>query len=79
MSLPIKKIIDEALQMPVEERARLAEQLISSLDSHHDFTIEVEWQKEIQKRISEIRDNKATCLPWEEVRRHLKQNSRASH
>ncbi|QQR81080.1 MAG: addiction module protein [Deltaproteobacteria bacterium] len=79
MSLPVKKIVDEALQMPVEERARLAEQLISSLDLSPDFNTEVEWQKEIQKRLDEIKDNKVTCIPWEDVRRKLKQNARASH
>jgi hypothetical protein len=51
-------LISDALQMPDEERAMIAERLIASLDHEFDKDAELAWQKEIRTRIDSI-DNAA--------------------
>ena len=70
-------IIDQALQQPERERARIAETLISSLDQKADMDVELAWQKEIGKRLREIDSGAVECIPWEDVRRKLYENAGA--
>ena len=73
----IDSIIDQALQQPERERARIAERLISSLEQTTDFDVELAWQKEIGKRLEEIDSGAVECVPWEEVRNKLYENANA--
>ena len=66
-----ESILDQALKLPVNERAEVAEQLIQSLDSNPDIDIESAWQQEIQRRLSEVGKGIAKTIPWEEVKRRL--------
>jgi len=65
MSNKITEIMNNVLALSEKERAIVAERVISSLDSEYDKDSEIEWQKEIQKRIKQIDEEKITCLPWE--------------
>ena len=49
------------LQLPVSERARLAERLIASLDE--DAELELEWQAEAERRDDEMTSGQATGTP----------------
>ena len=62
------EILDSALRQPENERARIAETLIASLDAETDLQIEQAWQQEIDKRLGEIDSGAVKCIPWEEVR-----------
>ena len=73
----VDRIIDQALQQPARERARIAEKLISSLDQTTDLDVELAWQKEIGKRLKEIDSGAVECIPWEEVRNRLYENANA--
>lgn len=73
----VDHIIDQALQQPEKERARIAERLISSLDQTTDLDVELAWQKEIDKRLREIDSGAVECIPWEDVRSKLYQNANA--
>ena len=73
----IDSIIDQALQQPERERARIAERLISSLEQTTDFDVELAWQKEIGKRLEEIDSGAVECVPWEDVRNKLYENANA--
>jgi putative addiction module component (TIGR02574 family) len=53
------------------ERARIAEALLASLDASPDREIEHAWQKEIDRRLSDIDSDAVKCIPWEEVRERL--------
>ncbi len=68
-------ILDEALKLPSKERAAVAEQLIQSLDPIQETEVEQAWQKEIQRRLTEIENGEATTIPWEEVQNRLKQGN----
>ncbi len=73
----IDNIIDQALQQPERERARIAEKLISSLEQTIDFDVELAWQKEIGKRLEEIDSGAVECVPWLKVRTKLSKYANA--
>lgn len=71
MKLSAKDILDRALKMPENDRAAIAERLLSSLDARPDSNVEEAWQQEIQRRLSEIDRGEVECVPWEEVRSRM--------
>ncbi|MFH1563333.1 MAG: addiction module protein [Nitrospirota bacterium] len=79
MNTTVEKIIDQTLQkrgkpLPPRERAVIAEQFISSLDTVVDLDVEVAWQEEIQRRVMEVNKGNVVCIPWEVVRERLRRN-----
>ena len=73
-------IVDEltlkARSLPAEDRARLAEDLLSSLQEDADPAIEAAWDSEIRRRLEEVEAGTAKLIPaaevFAEVRRMLK-------
>ncbi|HET6764143.1 MAG TPA: addiction module protein [Longimicrobiaceae bacterium] len=65
MSLPLQQIESEALGLPADERARLAEALIASLDE--DARLERAWDEEIALRVEDLRSGRVKGIPAEEV------------
>ena len=73
-------IVDEltlkARSLPAEDRARLAEDLLSSLQEDADPAIEAAWDSEIRRRLDEVEAGTAKLIPaaevFAEVRRMLK-------
>jgi len=58
----------EALSLPVQERAELAERLLSSLDSLSEAEIEQLWILEASRRAAEIDSGSANLIPAHVVR-----------
>jgi putative addiction module component (TIGR02574 family) len=81
MTQAAEKFLSEALSLSVSERATVAEQLLKSLDSttREDSETELAWQKEIDKRFSELASGKVACIPWEEVRSRMTESKRDAH
>jgi len=70
MSLPLKQIEAEALELSPRERAQLAHRLIVSLDDDvEEDPAEVEraWEDEIRRRLEEVDAGTAELIPAEEV------------
>ena len=59
----------EALLLPVQERAELAEQLLSSLEVLSEAEIEQLWLREAARRAEELNQGVARRVPADEVRR----------
>lgn len=74
MTTTVEHVLTQALQMPPQDRAMIAERLLSSLDSEADWEVEVAWQQEAQRRIGEIDRGEVVCLPWEQVMNRLRGN-----
>ena len=55
----------EALKLPAEQRARLAERLIASLDA--DAEIEKEWLAEVKRRDAELDAGAVAAIPMEDA------------
>lgn len=54
------------------ERAALARELIMSLDGPRDDTVEQAWNDEIIRRVSKVKNGKATLLSREEFRSKMR-------
>ena len=61
-----EKLIDEALSLPVEERAIVADVLLKSLNMP-DPDIDKKWTKIAKRRLEELRSGKVKPIPGEEV------------
>ena len=66
-----KQLLAEALQLPPEERAALAGELIQSLDSEVDGDDEAAWSAEIRRRVERLDAGLANTVPWAEARRRI--------
>ena len=71
MSREAAEILREALALPIEARAAIADSLLDSLDPEIDEAAEEEWRREIQRRAAEIDSGAVTLIPWSEVRSRL--------
>jgi len=79
MSTTVESILAQAMQMPAQDRAAIAERLISSLDTETDWDVEIAWQQEVQRRVDEVERGEVVCLPWEQILQQLRKNSRAAN
>jgi len=68
MSKTSQKVLDEALQLDVTERAEVAAELLASLDGEPDDDVEAAWAAEIERRAARARSGAEVGRPWVEVR-----------
>ena len=66
-----KRLLEEALHLPAEERAALAGALIESLDPEVDEDVEAAWSAEIHRRLERVDAGVAKTIPWSEARRRI--------
>ena len=62
-------ITNEALSLPVKQRAELAAQLLSSLDELSESEIEPLWFEEVARRAAQMDQGLSKRIPSDEVRR----------
>lgn len=67
MSPETESIMKEALQLPREARALIAEKLLESLDFEEPFEVTSEWREEIARRCREIDDGVVDLIPGDKV------------
>jgi putative addiction module component (TIGR02574 family) len=66
-----KKLLEDALGLPPEERADLAAELIASLDGPPDDDAETAWAAEIERRARRVLSGASEGRVWEEVRARI--------
>lgn len=66
-----KDILADALALPAETRARIAHELLVSLDEREDPDAADAWLAEIDQRAREVEDGTAELESWDEVRERL--------
>jgi putative addiction module component (TIGR02574 family) len=66
MTTFVEELSQRALELPPEERVRLAEKILATV---HEVDAEVEaaWDQEIQRRLAEIDNRTAKLIPAEDV------------
>lgn len=64
-------ILKEALELPAEARAALADSLWDSLDQETDPGGEEAWLEEIRRRVAELDSGAVRAIPWSEARARL--------
>ena len=71
MSRDVGEILKEALALPPEARAALAESLWDSLDSEVDSDAENAWRQEIRRPLADLNSGAVIAIPWSEARLQL--------
>ena len=66
------ELLRDALSLPPEARAALADSLLESLDVEIDDDAETRWQEEIHRRVQQIDSGAVTLIPWDEAQRRLR-------
>jgi putative addiction module component (TIGR02574 family) len=64
------KLLDEALQLPEEDRAELALRLLDSVGEPAD-EVERAWIEEAKRRLGEIERGEVRTVPWSEARERI--------
>ena len=65
-------ILADILRLPAEERARLALELIRSLDGEPDADAARAWDAEIERRGAEVDSDAADTMTLDEYRAHVR-------
>lgn len=63
----VEELSARAKALPAEDRARLAEELLESLQGEADVEAEAAWEREIERRVAEIESGAVHLVPAEEV------------
>jgi putative addiction module component (TIGR02574 family) len=66
MSTETREILDRAMELPAVEKARLVDQLLSSLDEP-DEAIDALWRKEVEDRIRAYQAGKLQSVSLADV------------
>ncbi len=67
MTIETKKVLSDAMGLPMSVRAFIAEKLIESLDFTEEEALSQEWKKEIKKRCEEVNNGMAKLRGAESV------------
>ena len=65
----LRKIEDEALHLPKEERARLVQRLVLSLESPSEEELRSDWLLEARRRAEELDSGSVEAVSGEDVMR----------
>lgn len=65
-------VLTEIFRLPAEQRAKLALELIRSLDSEHDADATDAWDEEIERRAAEVEAGTAETMTLDEYRSHIR-------
>ncbi len=68
MSPSAGSLLDTALRLPREDRARLASELIASLDGEPDTGVDAAWDAEVQHRVRQVDSGEAQLIDGETVK-----------
>ena len=69
MRADVTKILDDALKLPPEARAVLADLLLESVEaSEPTERVAKEWKAEIERRLAELDSGAVKAVPWAEAR-----------
>jgi putative addiction module component (TIGR02574 family) len=64
---PLETVARQALDLDLEDRAKLTEKLLESLDHLSEVEIEQLWLDEAERRVADYRAGCAEPIPAEEV------------
>ncbi len=67
MSMTVEQIAAEALSLPSEARALLADRLVESLDPAEDGITRQLWAVEAKRRVEDVRSGRVQTIPGDEA------------
>lgn len=66
-----KQLLGNALNLSIAERARLAREIIASLDGPAEENAAGSWVGEIERRVREVHQGHVKLIGWAEVRKRI--------
>ncbi len=66
-----KKILEDALSLPEEDRRRLGEAILDSVRDSSE--VQGAWRDEVMRRIEEVRGGDVKPEPWSEVKKQIRE------
>jgi putative addiction module component (TIGR02574 family) len=72
MTQATQRLLEQALALPAEEKIKLAEELLASLDPADQKEIDAAWAEEAERRLADYRAGRAKAIDAEEVFRELR-------
>ena len=76
MSTTVEQLAEQAMSLPGESRARLADILVESLDKEALTEIDRLWLSEAKRRRDEVRSGKVKTIPGDEALRSVRDSLR---
>ena len=73
MSTSVEELAAKAQELSSEDRARLAEDLLASLQDEPQSEVEAAWDREIERRVEQVRVGTARLIPAEDVHAEARQ------
>lgn len=67
-------IIKQALNLSVEDRSMVIQQLLLSLEEYNDTETDSLWQDEIASRLDDLKSGKVVCISWEDAKSQIAQH-----
>ncbi len=67
-------LLNDAMKLPHQERAALADALFESLDEGVDEDADAAWSVEIARRLQEVESGRVKTIPWHQTRRMIATN-----
>ena len=78
MSTTVEQLAEQAMSLPGESRARLADILVESLDTEALTDIDRLWLSEAKRRRDEVRSGKVKTIPGDEDLQSVRDSLRRS-
>lgn len=72
MATDVERIVEQAMKLSGESRARLADLLVESLDAEELAPLDRLWLAEAKRRRDEVRGGHAQTVPGDEARRRVR-------
>ena len=72
MSTTVQRLAQQALKLPSESRARLADMLVESLDADALGRMERLWVAEAKRRRDDVRAGRVQTVPDDQARRKVR-------
>jgi hypothetical protein len=76
MSTTVEQLAEQAMALPGESRARLADLLVESLDADALTELDRLWLSEAKRRRDEVRSGEVDTIPGEEALRSVRDSLR---
>lgn len=71
MTKAAQELLADALRLDTTDRAKLAAELLASLDGEPEEDVEAAWAEEVERRMDEIESGAVKLVPWEDVKRRV--------
>lgn len=71
MTNAARKLLEDAMALPSEDRARVAAALLASLDDAVDEDATEAWAAEVERRADRVLAGDSEGAPWDDVRARL--------